>query len=90
MKGKVVRAILGVALLAAAPATSFAAPPNEPSAHASCVGALSVFNEAHPEIFGTRSDVAHNFIEQAAAAGIPPGEIYTGFAQTHGTAETCP
>jgi hypothetical protein len=89
MKAKCVGAILGAALFASAPAASFAAPSNEPSGNASCVGALSVFNEAHPEFFGTRSDVAHAFIEEAAAAGIPPGQIYTGFAQTHGTVHTC-
>ena len=89
MSGKCVGAVLGAVLLAA-PATSLAAPPNEPSANASCVGTLSVFNEAHPEVFGTRSDVAQFFIEEAAAEGIPPGEIVTGFAQAHGTVETCP
>jgi hypothetical protein len=89
MKAKSVGTVLGVALLAAAPATSSAAPPNEPSAHASCVGALSVFNEAHPEVLGTRSDVAQQFVELAAAEGIPPGEIYTNFAETHGTVEQC-
>jgi hypothetical protein len=44
MNGKCVGAVMGVALLAAAPATSFAAPPNEPSGNASCSGTLSVFN----------------------------------------------
>jgi hypothetical protein len=73
----------------AVPTIAQAEPPNEPSDHASCTGTLSVFNQAHPEVFGTRSDVAHGFIEQAAAEGIPPGEIYTSFAQAHGTVEQC-
>ena len=90
MNGKWVGAVLGVTLLAAAPATSFAAPPNEPSGHASCVGTLSVFNQAHPEVSGSRSEIAHLFIEEAAAEGIPPGQIYTFFAKAHGTVEQCP
>ena len=89
MKGKCIGAILGVALLAAAPATALAAPPNQPNDNAGCVGTLSVFNQAHPEVFGTRSDIAHIFIDEAAGQGITPGQIYTGYAQTHGTVETC-
>ena len=73
----------------AVPTIAQAAPPNEPSDHASCVGTLSVFNQAHPEVFGARSEVAHDFLEVAAAEGIPPGEIYTSFAHAHGTVAQC-
>ena len=90
MKAKCVGAVIGVALLAAAPATSFAVPPNEPNGHASCVGTLSVSFQAHPEVDGSRSDHASEIIELAAARGIPPGEIYAFYAQLHGTLEQCP
>ncbi|MET1082080.1 MAG: hypothetical protein ABWY12_03385 [Burkholderiales bacterium] len=89
MKGKCVGAVICVALLAAAPATSFAAPPNEPSGDASCNGTLSVFNQTHPEVFGTRSSVSHGVIDESAATGTPPGEFFAFFAQVHGTAEQC-
>ena len=81
---------LGVTLLVTAPSAAFAAPPNEPSGRASCVGTLSVFNQAHTEVHGTLSDVARRFIADAAAQGIPPGEIYTFFARAHGTVDQCP
>jgi len=81
---------LGVTLLIGAPSAASAAPPNEPSGRASCVGTLSVFNQAHPEDVGTRSDIAHAFIEGAAEDGIPPGQTYAFFAQAHGTVEQCP
>ena len=81
-------AVAGAALVVT-PAAS-AAPPNEPNGRASCIGTLSVFNQAHPEVFGTRSDVAHDFIAGAAAEGFPPGEIYRFFAAAHGTLEQCP
>ena len=90
MKGKYVGAVIGVALLAAAPATSSAAPPNEPNAAASCIGILSVFNQAHPEVFGSRASIALGTVELAAEFGFPPGEFYTGFAQVHGPREQCP
>ncbi len=90
MKAKCVGAVIGVALLAAAPATSLAVPPNEPNGHASCVGTLSVSFQAHPEVDGSRSSHAHQIIGIAAAMGIPPGEIYTRYAQLHGTLEQCP
>jgi hypothetical protein len=73
----------------AVPTIAQAEPPNEPSDHASCAGTLSVFNQAHPEFFGSRSDIAHEFIEEATAEGIPPGEIYTFFAEAHGGVEHC-
>lgn len=88
MKGKCVGAIVGATLLATA-GTALADPSNEPSANASCVGALSVFNQAHPEVFGSRSEVAHLFLGIAAGANVPPGAIYTPFAHDHGTAATC-
>jgi hypothetical protein len=88
MPGKCVGAVITAAMLAA-PSAALAAPSNTPSANASCAGSGSVFNQAHPEVFGSRSHVAHAFIDIAAVAGIPPGAIYTGFAQTHGVAETC-
>jgi hypothetical protein len=81
---------MGVALLAAAPATAFAAPPNEPSGNASCSGTLSVFNQAHPEVYGSRSSIARGVAEGAGAGGTPPGEFYTYFAHAHGTVEQCP
>ena len=90
MKGKFTGAVIGVALLAAAPATSFAVPPNEPNGHASCIGTFSVSFQAHPEIEGSRSDHAHLINELAAARGISPGEIYRHYAQLHGTLEQCP
>jgi hypothetical protein len=73
----------------AVPTIAQAAPPNEPSDHASCVGTLTVFNAAHPEVLGTRSDIAHGFIDEAAAGGFPPGEIYSYIAQFHGPLEQC-
>jgi hypothetical protein len=73
----------------ALPTIALAAPPNPPSDHASCAGTLSVFNQAHPEAVGTRSEIAHEFIEVAAEEGISPGAIYSSFAQVHGTAEQC-
>ena len=88
MKGKCVGAIVGAAVLATA-GTAPAEPPNEPSANASCVGALSVFNQAHPEVFGSRSEVAHLFLGIAEGANVPPGAIYTPFAQDHGPAASC-
>jgi len=90
MRGKFTGAALGVALLAAAPTTAFAVPPNEPNGHASCIGTLSVSFQAHPEIEGSRSDHAHLINELAAARGITPGEIYRRFAHLHGTLEQCP
>jgi len=73
----------------AVPTIAQAQPPNEPSDQASCVGTLSVFNQAHPEVFGSRSDVSHGFIEEAANEGISPGAIFAGFAHAHGTVEQC-
>ena len=73
----------------AVPTIAEAEPPNEPNPHANCVGTLSVYNQAHPEFAGTRSDIAHEFVEEGAAQGIPPGEIYTSFAEEHGTFEQC-
>ena len=90
MNVKWVGAGLGVMFLVLAPSAASAAPPNEPSGHASCIGTLSVFNQAHPEFFGTRSDIAHDFIAGAAAEGIAPGEIYAFYARAHGTVEQCP
>lgn len=90
MNAKWVGVGLGVTLLTVAPSAAYAAPPNEPSGRASCIGTLSVFNQAHPEFFGTRADIAHDFIAGAAAEGIPPGEIYTFYARVHGTVEQCP
>lgn len=90
MHSKWVGAGLGITLLITAPSAASAAPPGEPSGHASCLGTLSVFNQAHPEVFGSRSDIAHDFVEWAAAEGIPPGAIYAFFAQVHGTVEQCP
>ena len=46
--------------------------------------------QAHPEVEGSRSDPAHLIGEVAAARGVPPGEIYSRFAQLHGTLERCP
>ena len=90
MKGKFTGAVIGVALLAAAPATALAVPPNEPNGHASCIGTLSVSFQAHPEIEGSRSDHARLINELAAARGLSPGEIYRRFAHLHGTLEQCP
>ena len=90
MKAKCVGAVIGVALFAAAPATSFAVPPNEPNGHASCVGTFSVFFQAHPEVEGSRSEHAHLIREIATAMGVPPGEIYSFYSQLHGTLEQCP
>jgi hypothetical protein len=90
MNVRCVGAGLGVTLLVAVPSAASAAPPNEPSGRASCIGTLSVFNQAHPEQFGTRKEVAHDFITGAAAEGISPGEIYTFYARAHGTVEQCP
>jgi hypothetical protein len=87
---QLVAGLAAVAAAIAVPTIARADPPNEPSDHASCVGTLSVFNQAHPEFAGTRSDVAHAFIQEAAAEGIPPGEIYTSFAHVHGAVEQCP
>lgn len=81
---------LVAAALVAAPSAAFAAPPNEPNGHASCLGTLSVFNQANPEVFGSRSDIAHDFIAGAAGDGIPPGWIYAFFAGFHGSVEQCP
>ena len=81
---------LGVTLLVTAPSAAFASPPNAPNDRASCVAAASVFNQAHPEVYGTRSDVAHDFIAAAAEEGFPPGEIYAFFAHQHGTLAQCP
>ena len=77
-------------MLAAAPATSFAAPPNEPSGNASCSGTLSVFNQANPDVFGDRASIATSIAAEFAETGNPPGEFYTFFAQAHGTVEQCP
>lgn len=85
-----VGAAVGVTLVVAVPAASFAAPWNEPSSNASCVGTLSVFNQAHPEVFGTRSEVAHSVKAGATAEGIPPGAFYSFIAGAHGSVEQCP
>jgi hypothetical protein len=85
----IVAGLVAATAAVAVPTIAQAEPPNGPSDQASCAGTLSVFNVAHPEVFGSRSDVAHDFLEDADAEGIPPGQIYTSFAHAHGTVEQC-
>lgn len=61
----------------------------QPNESASCVGSLSVFNQQHPLVFGTRSDIAHLFKQIADAIGITPGAIVSSFAHRHGAAADC-
>lgn len=56
----------------------------QPDEHASCVGTLTVFNTQHPEVFGTRADLAHDIKQFSDATGTTPGAIVSSIAHEHG------
>ena len=60
-----------------------------PSDDASCVAKLSVLNTRHPELFGTRADVAHDIKAETEAIGLMPGAFVSMVAQRSAPVEDC-
>jgi hypothetical protein len=54
-----------------------------PNQNANCNAIFTYINTHFPEVMGSRSDVSHEFKQLAAELGVPEGEIFRFFSQSH-------
>ena len=81
--------VVAVGGLAVAAPGAFGAPPGAPSCVGAGSSALAPGQGGQFGAPGARADVSDAVKAIAEAAGVPPGQVVSQFAQMHGTAADC-